>query len=275
MEWAAQQQQRVTVIVSISLFLLLGLIHVQRNHFSRNLTPSRLYHQYESRLRADTQFHDDETLGMDEHLSKCWNDSPLPTLHHHGDPGRRKDWERNFRMKTAITDGITGYKESPKLFSTGQQVGLIYGGSTFKNPFGHHYWGFTSMSLWNETFTYTSRSRPACMICTRPPKQLPEAAHILEGDYVAFVGWMWGHYGHSTHDNLPWFAYLKEMASQDPTVKFILLDTGYARAILSTLDPYMATHRTVWVKPDEYTKVNGTITTIKNLWHRNDDVSSK
>ena len=208
-ESVIQKRQNATVIIIIFVILLLGLIHEQRMRFSRSLTPSRLYQKYESRLRADTQFHGDETLGMDEHLSDCWNDGPLPTLHQYDAPERRMNWEWNFRFKTTMTEGVTGYKESPKLFTVkGRHVGLIYGSKTL-------YGGFTSMSLWNETFTYTMRSKPACMICTRPPKQLAEATHILNGNYVAFVGWMWGHYGHSTHDTLPWFAYVKEMASRE------------------------------------------------------------
>jgi hypothetical protein len=241
---------------------------------SRRLTPERLYSKYRSRLEADTQFRKDETLGMDEHLSECWNDSPLPNLHE-SNPERRKKWARNFLMKAPITDGVTGYQASPRLFTvTGDRIGLIFSRLSQTHPLGRSHFGFNAMSLWKEGgFAYTDRSRPVCMICQKPPEHLVQKPpdRILDGDFVTFMGWMWGHYGHSTHDSLPWFAYLKEMAPQDAI--FILLDTGYARKIISTLDPDMGENRTVWVKSNEFTRINGSITTIRNLKHRNDDVS--
>ena len=82
---------------------------------------------------------------------------------------------------------------------------------------------------------------------------------------------MWGHYGHSTHDSLPWFAYLKEMTAHDPTIQYILLDFARAKDIITTLDPEFAKNRVVWVKVGELTVVRGNVITLRNVESNHDN----
>mmetsp|Transcript_30610 Transcript_30610/g.45296 ORF Transcript_30610/g.45296 Transcript_30610/m.45296 type:complete len:505 (+) Transcript_30610:98-1612(+) len=271
------------IIAVCALLVIVQLVLFQHNdslgHHRRRLLPDRLYQKYYTRVKANTEIVPrDETLGRDEHLSTCWNDKVFANLHEK-DPIRRKKYERYFLGHAPLTDGISGYQESPGFFTiTGDKVNLMYSDWTGKNFGGLNHYGFTALSLWNSTFTLTKNSQPSsCMVC-KPPNTSklhggPKYVLTDGGEYVSFVGWMWGHYGHSTHDNLPWFAYVHEMGVRNDQVKFILLDTMHAKEILTTLDPDLAANRVVWVQKDEFVQVQngGSITTIQHMKHRNDD----
>jgi len=190
-------------------------------------------------------------------LKTCWN-GKLAHLHDR-DPKRHAFYQEYFG-----DDAYWSLAKNPlpKLLAMpGDPIGLIYEEAHL----------FPIMKLWNYTFAYTDKSWPYCRICEEPPKVLPPTTRLLKGNFVTFSSFMWGHYGHSTHDVLPWFAYLKELTSHDPTIKYILLDTRAMKDILAVLDPKFAANRVVWVKFGEYTEIQGTVTTIKNLGRRDNN----
>ena len=216
------------------MILLIPILFVQDFASTvRLLTPQTKIHPKKG--LADTQYKKDPTVGLDDHLSNCWNSDRLTKLHE-TDPRRRASYNEHF-----LTSNLWRLTEldMPRFFTvSGRKVRLIL---DEKRP------STISMSLWNDTFTYGSESKPFCLrVCADPPAVLPAPTRVLVGNFAVFSAFMWGHYGHSTHDSLPWFAYMKEMTAHDQSIKYILLDYGRAKEIIGTLDPYFAHHRVVW-----------------------------
>jgi len=269
---------------------------IEDGEYGDNSSSSLSFLYYES-FPPDTKYQKDETIGMDSNLidEKCWTmdwqhnnvntNIKLPLLHE-GEESRHEEYETYLREKTMR---VASYNPLPSLITmTGNQlIGVRYSHYKDMGPVG-----FYSMSIWNETMNFSpTPGFGACEICVSPPpsEEISSNNRILPGegyDYVAFVAYMWGHYGHSTHDNLPWFAYLKEMIVDSSSnnnindgynrkVRFLLLENARVKEILEMIDPEFVQDQVIWVKLHDTILIqsdgSSSVTTLSNIELKNNN----
>mmetsp|Transcript_624 Transcript_624/g.982 ORF Transcript_624/g.982 Transcript_624/m.982 type:complete len:459 (-) Transcript_624:249-1625(-) len=242
------------ILIATSIFV----VTEDRRNTTRFLTPFTGPNEKYSYTSADTQYGQDPTRNMDKHLENCWNFGTAAQLHDTSEK-RSTDYTKYFKKYHLYP--VLQYAALPKLFAmTGDNIGLILGDSkTVDLRTGKGSPGFHSMSLWNYSFTFR------CAICEEPPPTVSGKKTQLKGDFITFAAWYWGRYGHATHDSLPWFAYLKEMAdhnNNNSNLKYILLDVRNAKDIIQTTDPEFAANRVVWAETDELFEIEGSVTTL-------------
>ena len=176
---------RVLLGVLACAFLSISLFVKETSKKVRLLTP-RGYIDPEKGL-ADTTYMNDPTLGVDDHLSACWNNDRYATLHE-ASPERRAFYEKHFS-----NDHVWRFSHNPmpEFFTvSGNYVGVMLDMKRFD---------MISMSLWNQTFTYGVRTNPPCLQgCVDPPVFLPTTTRVLVGKlsgvHSLHVGTLWPFY---------------------------------------------------------------------------------
>ena len=114
-------------------------------------------------------------------------------------------------------------------------------------------------AAWNDTFVVPNRGKgsttPDVWIEPKDTDRFRPVDRILQGNYITFVSWFSGNYGHFLHDHLPVIAWLREILH--PTVKLLLLHHPRHEEILKTLDPLFVADRIEWIKRRELVQIRG------------------
>lgn len=128
-------------------------------------------------------------------------------------------------------------------------------------PFDDDEGPFPQASAWNEKFVVPNISTQTIWIDPDDADKDRPADRFLHGNYVTFISWFTGNYGHFLHDHLPVIAWLREYL--DPDVKFLLLYHPRHEEILNTVDPTFVRERVEWVQRHELLQINdGTLTVM-------------
>ena len=156
-------------------------------------------------------------------------------------------------------------KDDPRFIVLSEGAKLLFPLDADEGP-------FPQASAWNEKFVVpnqfgskrlTLEESTALPIWIDPDiadKDRP-ADRFVHGNYVTFISWFTGNYGHFLHDHLPIIAWLREYL--DPEVKFILLYHPRHEEILNTVDPTFVRERVEWIQRQELVQINdGTLTVM-------------